>query len=125
MTTRIIEKIKRKFGKKSNKSFSQVFDTKYKKVSDAHDLSRQTIVIYQMGKVGSSTVKYSLSELALPMNIYHVHALTHERIKWFENTYQHASSVKGKAVIHDHVVESIFLRELMDNDELHDWKIIH
>ena len=38
------------------------------------------LLIYQMGKVGSSTVQASLRSLKLDMPIYHTHILTKERI---------------------------------------------
>ncbi len=124
MTVNITQKLKRKFSKNSVKSISQVRDAKYKKISEAYDPSHQTVVIYQMGKVGSSTVKHSLQKLKLPMNVYHVHALTQERIDWLEEKFIHASKVKEKPVIHDHVIESIFLRELIDQNKHLNWKII-
>lgn len=124
MTSSLTKKIKRKFSKKSIESYDQVRAKKYKKVSRSYDSDHKTVVIYQMGKVGSSTVKHSLDKLGLPMNLYHVHALTKERIDWLENQFQYASSIKEKPVIHDHVIESIFLRELIDQNKHLNWKII-
>jgi glycosyltransferase involved in cell wall biosynthesis len=40
------------------------------------------ILIYQMGKVGSTSVDYTLKQKKLPNPVYHVHQLTPEGIAW-------------------------------------------
>ncbi|MEJ2116073.1 MAG: putative capsular polysaccharide synthesis family protein, partial [Gammaproteobacteria bacterium] len=107
-----------------NKSYYLTRKAKYLEVSKLHKPDRETVVIYQMGKVGSSSVKYSLSKLDRPMNLYHVHALTKERIDWQQQAYRNASRIRGKAVIHSHLVEGIFLRKELDRNPNQHWKII-
>jgi len=46
------------------------------------------IVVYQMGKVGSSTVVASLETLRLAQPIYHIHTLTEEGIRYREKIYE-------------------------------------
>ncbi len=48
---------------------------------------REPIIVYQMGKVGSSTIVASLKALKLRRPIYHVHTLTQEGIAHGEATY--------------------------------------
>jgi hypothetical protein len=77
-----------------------------------------------MGKVGSSSVKYTLKGLSLPINLYHVHALTQKRLDWLQNTYRNASRVRGNAVVHDHLVEGLYLRKQLDRNTQRPWKVI-
>ena len=44
--------------------------------------NKQPLLIYQMGKVGSTAVQVSLQAADLEVPIYHVHVLTEEGIKW-------------------------------------------
>ena len=46
------------------------------------------LIIYQMGKVGSSTIASSLNSLQLPNPIYHIHTLTKAGIESSENIYR-------------------------------------
>ena len=89
-----------------------------------HNPDYETVVIYQMGKVGSSSVKHTLKGLCLPMNLYHVHALTQKRLDWLQNAYRNASRVRGKAVVHDHLVEGMYLRKQLDRNTKQPWKVI-
>lgn len=40
------------------------------------------ILIYQMGKVGSTSIKFTFQKNKLPNPVYHVHQLTDEGIEW-------------------------------------------
>jgi len=100
------------------RNFSATWAKKYRQFTQSHQTDRDTLIIYQMGKVGSSSIKRSINDLALDMNIYHVHALTDDRIKELEKVYRKASKVYGNAVIHNHLVESAFLRNLLDKGEI-------
>ena len=53
-----------------------------------HLYGKTPIVVYQMGKVGSSTIVASLHTLKLDSPIYHIHTLTQERIDSIEQTYR-------------------------------------
>ncbi len=94
------------------------------RISRAHQPDRETVVIYQMGKVGSSTIEHSLSALDLNINLYHVHALTHERLNWLKETYRSASAIRGKAVVHDHLVEGMYLRKQLEKKAIRNYKVI-
>jgi len=107
------------------RSYLATWSMKYRQISRSHQSNRDTLIIYQMGKVGSSSIKSSINDLTLDMNVYHVHALTHDRIKELEKVYKNASKVNGKAVVHSHLVESAFLRNLFDKGEKdRRWKLI-
>ncbi|MFZ5572835.1 MAG: putative capsular polysaccharide synthesis family protein [Thermodesulfobacteriota bacterium] len=51
------------------------------------------ILIYQMGKVGSSTVHHSLEKAGLGRPIYHIHFLDREHIDGIVRTYYRTSGV--------------------------------
>ncbi|RMF29402.1 MAG: hypothetical protein D6759_13910, partial [Chloroflexi bacterium] len=51
-------------------------------------LGKEPLIVYQMGKVGSSTVVASLEALSLDSPIYHIHTLTWEGIRSGERIYR-------------------------------------
>jgi hypothetical protein len=56
------------------------------------DLQKKgTIIVYQMGKVGSSAILKSLQSLNLSKPIFHVHYLTHDAIDGIERKYANLS----------------------------------
>lgn len=69
------------------------------------------LVIYQMGKVGSSTVTESLKALDLKCPIYQVHFLRPETIERFDNGRARIWAVKN-------------LRRELDNGPKEKWKLI-
>ena len=121
---RVAQKLEQKVIRVKRRSYYLTRMAKYSNVRHTHNPEYQTVVIYQMGKVGSSTVKHSLKDLNLPINLYHVHALTQKRLNWLQKTYRHASKVRGKAVIHDHLVEGIYLRNQLNRNTQQNWKVI-
>lgn len=83
------------------------------------------LVIYQMGKVGSTSVHESLKAEDLPFDIFHVHVLTHEWIKKINDQFRRASKIHGRAQVRQHVLESEYLRSLLDRrDPEMEWRII-
>lgn len=70
------------------------------------------IVIYQMGKVGSTTIVESLRRSVPERSIFHVHFLSTEGIKIEEDFYREHLSRIG--AIHDHLLESWYLSEQFD-----------
>jgi len=111
--------------KLTNRSYAATMFKKYRHIARAHKRDRDTLVIYQMGKVGSSSIKKSIHNASLDMNVYHVHALTHQRISELEQVYKNASKVHGRAVVHSHLAESKYLRSLLDKGtEGRRWKLI-
>lgn len=98
---------------------------KYAMFTLSHLENKQTVVIYQMGKVGSSSVLRSLKALDLNIYCYHVHALNPEEIKNIEKIYKHVTKVKGTAVIDPHVITSLYLRKQLDKGPKGTkWKVI-
>lgn len=92
----------------------------------SHQENKCPLIVYQMGKVGSSTLVKSLKDMNnLDMDVYHVHFLTHESIRNIEKVYKHATKVYKKDIIDQHVIESLYLRKQLDQG-LRDtkWKVI-
>jgi len=121
---RVTQRLRREASRFRSRSYYLTRTVKYFNVSRLHNPNCETVVIYQMGKVGSSTVKHSLNELGRAMNLYHVHALTQERLDWLQGTYRNVSRVRGRAVVHDHLVEGIYLRKKLDRGTQQRWKVI-
>ena len=79
------------------------------------------IIIYQMGKVGSTAVKTSLENSHIKNPIYHVHFLSWKAINEVEKLYLHKLRMKTP----DHVIKSKQLRKFIDNNyNKFNWKII-
>jgi GT2 family glycosyltransferase/Flp pilus assembly protein TadD len=79
------------------------------------------IIIYQMGKVGSTSVKSSLENLNLSNPVYQIHFLSWKTVKEVEKFYLHKPHVKFPG----HIIQSKTLRKLIDqNDKSLRWKII-
>jgi hypothetical protein len=49
--------------------------------------NKPLLLVYQMGKVGSTTVEESLKAAHLDYSIFHIHVLTEEGISWEEKSY--------------------------------------
>ena len=89
----------------------------YKALS-LRDSIRKTpiIIVYQMAKVGSSTVVASLHKSNLDMPIYHIHALTKEGLKNEESSYYGPEKdffCKSLLPVTTHVFEGHYVRDII------------
>lgn len=83
------------------------------------------LVIYQMGKVGSTTVAEALKKINIDYDIFHVHVLSKEKIKETERRYSRASKIHGRAVLDSHIIEGNYLcKRLEKSEENTKWKIV-
>jgi hypothetical protein len=81
---------------------------------------KDPLIVYQMGKVGSSTIKESLRKLNLSMQIYHVHYLTKENI---DNILKYF--IEAKRVPTSQIWEGQYLRSKINRDlNGKKWKIV-
>lgn len=85
-------------------------------------ITDSAIIIYQMGKVGSTTIHHSLEEANLPLPIYKVHFLSDEGIKHGEEFHQ--KTLKKPWETTPHIQTSQFLREKIRGHEPIQWKVI-
>jgi len=85
--------------------------------------NRQTVIVYQMGKVGSKTVVKSLRSLK-SMTVYHVHDLTHNGTDRAENLYK--DNFYKLRRIDNHVLWSQYLRKQLDTGlkGKEKWKVV-
>jgi hypothetical protein len=85
----------------------------------------EPLIVYQMGKVGSSTVVETLTNHCPQYAVYQVHVLTRDWIRNVEDQYREASKDLGKPTIDEHVLASRYLLERF-NRERGDkrWKVI-
>lgn len=84
---------------------------------------KEPIIVYQMGKVGSTTILRSLRALKLGMGVYHVHVLSQSGIARVEKIYKENFAYKRR--IDGHLLASYYLRKQLDKG-LHGkkWKVI-
>jgi hypothetical protein len=83
------------------------------------------LVLFQMGKVGSTSVLHSLRARSPSYDLFHVHVLSHDWIKKVYYHYRYASRVHGHAIVSGHMLSSMYLRGLLDREfDRHEWKII-
>lgn len=73
---------------------------------------KPTLVIYQMGKVGSVTVLRSLRALELDISIYHTHGLARDNVDRLEEVYRQNFFRIGD--VPEHLLHSHYLRKQID-----------
>lgn len=82
---------------------------------------KDPIIIYQMGKVGSSSIKESLKALGMGVAIYHVHHLDRDPLKRSEGT----NVTKNKPVPPEPVWATRYIGKLIrEYGGNHKWKIV-
>lgn len=84
----------------------------------------EPILIYQMGKVGSSTIVASLHALDLPRDLFQLHFLSDDWVAESERVYRHIFDVTGRAVVEEHLLSSRLLRRALRRPEQPRWTII-
>lgn len=85
-------------------------------------LTNAAIIIYQMGKVGSTSIHNSLEEAALPLPIYKVHFLSDEGMAHAVEFHQKTLKIPWENT--PHIQTSEFLREKIQTDPSSQWKVI-
>ena len=83
--------------------------------------NRKSVIVYQMGKVGSSTVCNSLKKLKINTSVYHIHVLTENSIKELENVYK--DNFHKTSFFPQHILESQYLRKQL-NKGRKEWKVV-
>ena len=83
--------------------------------------NKRAIVIYQMGKVGSTTVYYSLKKQLPFTPIFHVHCLSENTLKEQEEAYQNIGKFPGEV---RHLRHGKYLRKHLDKRTNIKWEII-
>lgn len=85
--------------------------------------SKSPILIYQMGKVGSSSIKRSLEALEIDRPIYHVHFLSEQRIKQTEQERKKFFGTNNASYRRPWLYQ--YLRDQYTSQQFRDkWKII-
>ena len=116
------KRIDRAFRRRSFEYFKQ---RRYDEYLARVDANLEPLIIYQMGKVGSSTVVETLAKNCPEYALYQVHVLTPEWVKEVENQYRQASKDLGKQTIDEHVLASRYLLDRMDRKQgRRRWKVI-
>lgn len=80
------------------------------------------IIIYQMGKVGSTTIQTSLENGELSLPLYKIHFLSDEGMQHAEEFHQKTLKIPWETT--PHIQTSQFLRERIQSDDTIKWKII-
>lgn len=104
-----------------NNYFAKAYYTLYFNISS---YNKEPLIVFSMGKVGSSTIKTSLKAAGLDMYIYHVHVLTQDAMEKVEKTYKQFFS-KMQIYPH-HLWESQWLRKKIVKGSQEDkkWKVV-
>jgi len=85
--------------------------------------SKDKIVIYQMSKVGSTTIWKSLESLNLDIPIYHVHTLRHEQIS--RAIERDKANFPKLRFMYPETIHSEYLRSQLDrNNIVNPWSVI-
>lgn len=79
------------------------------------------VLVYQMGKVGSTSVWETLTRSALPNPLYKVHYLSDQGIEEGGSVFSHLLGVPGTLPHSDAVRE---VRELLAAEPDHPWKVV-
>lgn len=82
---------------------------------------RKKLIVYQMGKVGSSTVCNSFKKNN-EIDTYHIHVLTEDSIKDLEKVYK--NNFHRSSFFPSHIVESQYLRKQLDKKRKERWKVV-
>ena len=82
------------------------------------------LLIYQMGKVGSKTIRSTLQASNLDRSVYHVHLLTPDRIEKLEAERREYLGTEKEHLL-KHIWQYQYLRKQMANDSTSErWKIV-
>lgn len=81
------------------------------------------IVVYQMGKVGSSTISKSLHETVSDRNIYHVHFLSADRVVEYERKRKRFLRTRYVGDLR-HIWQYVHLRQCLHERPDEGWKVI-
>jgi len=82
------------------------------------------LLIYQMGKVGSTTVQASLRSLELDMPIYHTHILTKERISETELKRKKFFRTERYSYLKRPWLNQFLLKQIESSSSAKKWKIV-
>lgn len=122
MTKTLLQTLDRKLRRRSYRYFKWSASRAYRA---QRNVQRDPLIIYQMGKVGSSTLVRTFESLVHPYELFQVHALTWPWIEKIEEQYRHASRVQGRPILDEHILASRYLRRLMDSSKPDfRWKVV-
>ena len=89
---------------------------------------KEPLIVFQMGKVGSTTIVKSLKFSGINMSIYQIHNMTRDWVDRFENAYRMREHIHISEKLHNlhHLWESRYLLKKMDRGLPKDkkWKVI-
>lgn len=106
------------------KNFFIAYSLDYRRYRRLRDPAREPLIVFQMGKVGSSTLVTTLSQMGIEQEIYQIHFLADEWINRVYHMYKDASKVRGRPIVEEHLMASRYLRDLIDRSRGAKWKVI-
>lgn len=81
---------------------------------DQIDTEKNFLLVYQMGKVGSSSVTQHLRNRLDDWEVFQIHTLTQAGALRVEERYRRASTIRSRSLIDRHILESRYLMRLLD-----------
>ena len=109
--------VSRRFKRLLSMNYQMARKLAYGEYKRSIDESKEPLIVFQMGKVGSSTIVDSLEHHCLDMEIFHIHVLSHEWIEHVHQLYKNASNIHKKTIIDKHILASQYLRETLDKQQ--------
>lgn len=117
--------LKHKIKNLINRHYTLSKHWQYRKYLRTKITGQTPLILFQMGKVGSTSMMKSLQTYSLPYDLFQVHVLTRDWINKVHMQYRRASRVHGRAIVDEHMMASMYLRDLLDRDfDRKEWKVI-
>lgn len=91
------------------RSFTYVRFSAMRKFLHQIDQTKPPLIVYQMGKVGSSSVVATLNAVAPDYQIFQIHTFSREWVAKQEQQYRQAAGFHGTYSIDNHVIASSYL----------------
>ncbi len=114
--------IRKKISRLINKNYRLAKARKYRDYCNQHTSLKNPLIIYQMGKVGSSSLVRSFLETDI--DIFQVHYLTKEWINIVDNQYKNASKIHKRFILDEQWLASKFLNQKITENKDAKWKVI-
>lgn len=106
------------------RSFDYMRWHRYRRYQRGIDPAREPLIIYQMGKVGSSTVYDTLEQQCPQFQVFQVHVLTGDWIREVQAQYRAASRDHGRPMLDEHVLASRYLATRIRRERGRRWKVV-
>lgn len=119
----LMDRVGRALGRRS---FDYHLRQRYREYLASVDPDREPVIVFQMGKVGSSSLNRTLTQYCPDHEVFQVHVLSPEWIQTVESQLRAASKSHGRPLVHSHLLASRYLAERLSERPAPGkrWKVI-